>query len=253
MRFWLDKGVDGYRIDSMNLMSKHPDLPNAPIVDANSEYQSGAMYFASGPHMHEYIKEMRTEVFDKYDCMTLASWASLKTRNQSQNMWPRISMNSICSAQVTSSTWTLGWIANTDAMISLWKITKMWQEAMLRFDSWNAVYMDNHDSGRSLSHYASATAAKMLATHLGTLSGTLFILQGQEIAMANVPREWNFEDYINVEGRNAYKETLQKRSEGADMSDVMRELRLKARDNGRLPMQWDGSPMQDSRGVSNRG
>ena len=93
----------------------------------------------------------------------------------------------------------------------------------------------------------------MLATHLGTLSGTLFILQGQEIAMANVPREWNFEDYINVEGRNAYKETLQKRSEGADMSDVMRELRLKARDNGRLPMQWDGSPMQDSRGVSNRG
>jgi glycosidase len=71
MEFLLDKGVDGYRIGSMNLMSKHPDLPDAPVTNPNSEFQSGALYFASGPRMHEYVKEMRQEVFGKYDCMTV--------------------------------------------------------------------------------------------------------------------------------------------------------------------------------------
>ena len=71
MEFWLEKGVDGYRIDSMNLMSKHPDLPDAPIMNLDSEFQSGSLYFASAPRMHEYIREMRTEAFDKHDYMTV--------------------------------------------------------------------------------------------------------------------------------------------------------------------------------------
>lgn len=108
---------------------------------------------------------------------------------------------------------------------------------MPKFDGWNAVYMDNHDSGRSLSHYGSdlpqhrETAAKMLATYLESLSGTLFLLQGQETGMANVPREWGIEDYVDVEGRNAYFEVARQRGEGAEMGDVVRELRLKARNN----------------------
>ena len=107
--------------------------------------------------------------------------------------------------------------------------------------------MDNHDSGRSLSRYASDlpqfrnTAAKMLATYLCTLSGSLFLLQGQEIGMANASREWGVEDYIDVEGRNAYATIQKQREPGADMSDVLQEPRLKARDNGRLPMQWNTS------------
>ncbi|KAF4628534.1 hypothetical protein G7Y89_g9622 [Cudoniella acicularis] len=184
MEFWLDKGVDGYRIDSMNLMSKHPDLPDAPVTNLESEYQSGALYFASGLQMHEYIKEMRTKVFDKFDCMTGG--------------------------------------------------TRVQQRREIHF--------------RSLSRYASdlpehkATAAKMLATNLCTLSGTLFLLQGQELGMANMPKQWGIEDYVGVEGRNAYTEIERQRGKGADMKDVMKELRLKARDNGRLPMQWDVSP-----------
>jgi len=72
MEFWLDKGVDGYRIDSMNLISKHPDLPDAPLTNPNSEFQSGALHFASEPRTHEYIKEMCQEFFfDKYDRMTV--------------------------------------------------------------------------------------------------------------------------------------------------------------------------------------
>jgi alpha-glucosidase len=109
---------------------------------------------------------------------------------------------------------------------------------MPKFGGWNTSYMDNHDSGRSLSRYASdlpqlrATAAKMLATYLGSLSGTLFLLQGQEIGIANVPREWRIEDYIVAERKNYYNEVLKRRGKSAEMSDVMRELRLKARDNG---------------------
>ncbi len=119
---------------------------------------------------------------------------------------------------------------------------------MPKFDGWNTVYLDNHDSGRSLSRYASdapkhrATAAKMLATYLLTLSGTPFLLAGQEIGMANLGKEYGPEAYIDVEGKNEYNAVLKARGgDESQMQDVMRELQLKSRDHGRLPMQWDGS------------
>jgi alpha-glucosidase len=116
--------------------------------------------------------------------------------------------------------------------------------AMPKVDGWNAVYLDNHDSGRSLSRYASdapehrATAAKMLATYMMTLSGTPFLLAGQEIGMANLGREYGLDAYIDVEGRNRYNEI---RGDPSAIDDFMRELQLKSRDHGRLPMQWDDS------------
>lgn len=129
------------------------------------------------------------------------------------------------------------------------KITNLWQTAMPKFSGWNTVYFDNHDSGRSLSRYASdapehrSTAAKMLATYLLTLSGTPFLLAGQEIGMANLGKEYGPEAYIDVEGKNHYNSVLKaRRGDESQMQDVMRELQLKARDHGRLPMQWDDSP-----------
>jgi alpha-glucosidase len=251
MEFWLDKGVDGYRIDSMNLMSKHPELPDAPITNPDAEFQSGAKYFASGPRMHEYIKEIRTEVFDKYDCMTVGELGFTKDEKSVSEYVAkdRHELNMLFTGDIVDMDFGPdGKYGRNDFKLErLREITKRWQEAMPKFDGWNTVYMDNHDSGRSLSRYASdlpqyrVTAAKMLATYLATLSGTLFLLQGQEIGMANVPREWGIEDYIDVEGRNAYEAIRRERGDGADMRDVIRELRLKARDNGRLPVQWDRS------------
>ena len=119
---------------------------------------------------------------------------------------------------------------------------------MPKFNGWNSVYLDNHDSGRSLSRYASdkpeyrAMAAKMLATYLTTLTGTPFMLAGQEIGMANLGRDYGPDAYIDIEGKNYYNAVL--RARGGDeskMDDVMRELQKKARDHGRLPMQWDDS------------
>ncbi|TPX07349.1 uncharacterized protein E0L32_002181 [Thyridium curvatum] len=208
MIFWLDKGVDGFRIDSMNLMSKHSDLPDAPIVNPNSDFQPGDKYFASGPQLNMVftgdIVDMDFGPGGKYE------------RNDFQ-------------------------------VSRLRAITSKWQNAMPKFGGWNAVYLDNHDSGRSLSRYASdlpqhrVNAAKMLATYMGTLSGTLFLLQGQEIGMTNIPDTWGVEDYIDVEGSNYYNSVLERRGEGADMTDLLREMRLKARDNGRLPMQWNSN------------
>jgi alpha-glucosidase len=248
MVFWLDKGADGFRIDSMNLMSKHPDLPDAPITNPESEYQSGALYFASGPRMHEYIREMREQVFDKYDCMTVGELGFTKTEESvaSYVASERHELNMLFTGDIVDMDFGANHKYETDEfrLSKLKTITKLWQNAMPRCDGWNTVYMDNHDSGRSLSRYASdlpqyrKQAAKMLSIYLGTLSGTLFLLQGQEIGMANVPESWSIEDYVDVEGQNYYRSVLKKRGAQADMSDVMKELRLKARDNGRLPMQW---------------
>ncbi|TDZ20965.1 Alpha-glucosidase [Colletotrichum orbiculare MAFF 240422] len=248
MEFWLGKGVDGFRIDSMNLMSKHPDLPDAPITLPGAEFQPGSLYYASGPRMHEYIREMRERVFDKYDCMTVgelgftkdeASVASYVARDRHE-------LNMLFTGDIVDMDFEINKkYEHKDFRLSaLKKITKLWQGAMVRCDGWNTIYMDNHDSGRSLTRYASdlpqfrRRAAKMLATYLSTLSGTLFLLQGQEIGMANIPESWPIEEYIDVEGRNYYESERRRRGSDADMSDLLKEMRLKARDNGRLPMQW---------------
>ncbi|KAH6974545.1 glycoside hydrolase superfamily [Ilyonectria sp. MPI-CAGE-AT-0026] len=248
MQFWLDKGVDGFRIDSMNLMSKHPDLPDAPVTRPGDEFQPGDKYFASGPRMHEYIREMRSEVLDKYDCMTVGELGFTKDEASvaSYVAKDRHELNMLFTGDIVDMDFGVNHKYERDdfRLSKLKAITNRWQNAMPKFDGWNSVYMDNHDSGRSLSRYGSdlpqyrKDAAKMLAIYLGTLSGTLFLLQGQEIGMANAPRSWTIDDYIDVEGLNYYNSELKRRGRGADMSDVMREMRLKARDNGRLPMQW---------------
>lgn len=235
----------------MNLMSKHSDLPDAPIVNPNSDFQPGDKYFASGPRMHEYIREMRARVFDKYDCMTVGELGFTKDEQSVAEYvaHDRKELNMVFTGDIVDIDFGPGgkYERNDFQVSRLRAITSKWQNAMPTFGGWNAVYLDNHDSGRSLSRYASdlpqhrVNAAKMLATYMGTLSGTLFLLQGQEIGMTNIPDTWGVEDYIDVEGSNYYNSVLEKRGEGADMTDVLREMRLKARDNGRLPMQWDSN------------
>ncbi|VUC30175.1 unnamed protein product [Clonostachys rosea] len=251
MEFWLDRGADGFRIDSMNLMSKHPELPDAPVIDPDSEFQPAALYYASGPKMHEYIREMRLKVFEKYDCMTVGELGFTKDENSVAQYVARDrhELNMVFTGDIVDLDFGKDhkYGPGNFQLSKLRDITNLWQHAMPRCDGWNAVYMDNHDSGRSLSRYASdlpqyrKAAAKMLATYLATLSGTLFLLQGQEIGMANIPETWGVEEYIDVEARNYYETVLKQRGDRTKMGDVLREMRKKARDNGRLPMQWDSS------------
>ena len=247
MRWWLDRGVDGFRIDSMNLMSKYPELPDAKVEFPNELYQSGAEWYASGPNMHEHLQEISREVFQKYDVFTVGELGSVedeesvskyvaKSRKELDCVFHGMDLDFGPGGKYTGG--------NPFTVQKLRDITEKWQVAMPKFDGWNTIYLDNHDSGRSLSRYTSddpkhrANAAKMLATFICTQSGTPFVLSGQEIAMANLGKEVPVADYLDVEGRNWYAKILQERGDGADMSDVMHQLQLKARDHGRLPMQW---------------
>ena len=252
IKFWLDRGVDGFRIDSMNLMSKHPDLPDAKVIN-NELYQDGSEFFASGPRMHDYIREMRADVFDKYDVMTVGELGFTKDEHSvSQYVAKdRHELNEIFTGDIVDMDFGPTGKYDRDDFHprKIRKITDLWQIAMPKFNGWNSVYLDNHDSGRSLSRYASdapehrAAAAKMLATYLTTLSGTPFLLAGQEIGMANLGKDYGPEAYIDVEGRNHYNAVLKARGgDESQMDDVMRELQLKARDHGRLPMQWSAAP-----------
>lgn len=252
MRFWLDRGVDGFRIDSMNLMSKHPDLPDAKVIN-DEPYQSGAEFFASGPKMHDYIREIRTEVFDNYDVMTVGELGFTKDENSVSEYVAndRHELNMVFTGDIVDMDFGSNAKYERDDFHprKIRRITNLWQTVMPKFDGWNTVYLDNHDSGRSLSRYASdapehrSTAAKMLATYLTTLSGTPFMLAGQEIGMANLGKDYGVDAYIDVEGKNYYNEVLKARGGNVGkMDDVLRELQLKSRDHGRLPMQWDSSP-----------
>lgn len=253
MRFWLDKGVDGFRIDSMNLMSKHPDLPDGKVVN-DEPYQSGDEFFASGPLMHFFIGEMR-KVFDEYGpdrVMTVGELGFTKDEHSvSQYVAKdRHELNMLFTGDIVDMDFgPTGKYERGDFHPSkIRHITDLWQQAVPKFNGWNTVYLDNHDSGRSLSRYASdkpqhrSVAAKMLATYLTTLSGTPFLLAGQEIGMANLSKEYGPDAYIDVEGKNHYNAVLKARGgDESRMDDVMRELQLKARDHGRLPMQWSNT------------
>ncbi|KAF2167018.1 glycoside hydrolase family 13 protein [Zasmidium cellare ATCC 36951] len=253
MRFWQDRGVDGFRIDSMNLMSKHPDLPDATVTRPKEKYQDGSEFFASGPKMHDYIREMRTEVFDHYDAMTVGELGFTNDeRSVSEYVAKdRHELNMVFTGDIVDMDFGPGGKYERDDFHprKIRHITNMWQCAMPKFDGWNSVYLDNHDSGRSLSRYASdkpehrAASAKMLATYLMTLAGTPFLLAGQEFGMANLGKDYGVESYIDVEAKNAYNAILwQRGGNKSSMGDVLREMQRKARDHGRLPVQWDDSP-----------
>ncbi|KAJ9613019.1 hypothetical protein H2200_002960 [Cladophialophora chaetospira] len=251
IRFWLDRGVDGFRIDSMNLMSKYPDLPDAEITDPNEEYQSGDKWFASGPRMHEYLRELRTKVFDPYKAITVGELGFTKDVDSVSKYVSRSrhEINMLFTGDIVDLDFGATKFERDDFHPkNLRAVTEKWQTAMPKFDGWNTVYLDNHDSGRSLTRYASDApeyrthAAKLLAVYLTTLSGTLFLLAGQEIGMANLPKSMGIEHYLDVEGRNYYHKVLESRGgDVSKMENVMREMQLKARDHGRLPVQWSAA------------
>jgi oligo-1,6-glucosidase len=133
-------------------------------------------------------------------------------------------------------------------------VTSRWQVGLQERGGWNSIYLENHDVARSVSRFGNDTtpefrslSAKMLAIMECTLSGTLYIYQGEEIAMANLPKSWSIEEYVDIMSQQFYYEELEvrKKAQGIDepdMSDIMEALQRKSRDHARNPMQWNDSP-----------
>ncbi len=251
MRFWLDKGVDGFRIDTVNKYSKRLDFPDAKITDPERFEQPATYLYVNGPRIHEYLKEMNEKVLNHYDTMTVGE-LSLTPDTAHVLKYVSASSNELDMVLNIDS-------ANADHggpkdkydhrpfVISELKASfEKWQKSIDGTDGWTTAFLENHDNGRSISRYASdepqyrEVSAKMLATMELTMTGTVFIYQGQEIGMINAPKEWPIDEYKDVEAINYYEEA-RKSKDPSRLPTVMHGLQIMGRDHSRLPMQWDSS------------
>ncbi len=242
MRFWLDKGVDGFRMDVIPLISKRLDFPD---IDPANMLQSIYEIYANGPRLHEFLKEMNVEVSSHYDLMTVGEGIGVTTDN--------------CLLYVDPERKELNMLYHFDHMFldhgaggrfdpKEWKLQEFkkvflqWHEALGK-KGWINVFLDNHDFPRMLSRFGNDSdyrveSAKLFATLLLTLRGTPCIYQGSEIGMTNVAFD-SFEDYRDVEMINALHLWKEKKK---DLNTLLKAVHKNGRDNARTPIQWNDSP-----------
>lgn len=235
MRFWAEKGIDGFRLDVINLISKNQDFPDDDIGD-------GRRFYTDGPRIHEFLHEMNRNVFSKYDMLTVGEMSSTNlescikyTNPEREELSMTFQFHHLKVDYPNGEKWTK---APFD-FIELKQILSEWQVGMHEGGGWNALFWCNHDQPRAVSRFGDdgkyhQESAKMLATTLFMMQGTPYIYQGEEIGMTN-PNFTSIDQYRDVESLNAYKILLE---EGKTEEEVIAILQQKSRDNGRTPMQW---------------
>ena len=239
MKFWLDKGVDGFRMDVIPLISKRAGLPDL----TPDELQHAHLVYANGPHMNEYLQQMNREVLSKYDVMTVGEALGISLQQT-----PML---------VDDRRHELDMIFNFDA-VRVNRDGRQWKDwalpqlkaiyaahaRELDTHSWDTVFLANHDNPRLVSSFGDDSpafrvpSAKVLATMLLTLRGTVFLYQGDELGMTNYPFR-TMADFDDIEAKNGYKADVLTghTSEEAYLAN----LRHMSRDNARTPMQWDAT------------
>ncbi|WP_410512011.1 alpha-glucosidase [Paenibacillus sp. BR2-3] len=242
MNFWMEKGIDGFRMDVVNCISKADDLPSVP---GGEKYAWGGEFFLCGPRIHQYLKEMNEQVLSKYDVMSVGEMPGVSPEqaleftnadNKEVNMVFQFETMDIDSAEGGK------WNFKPWKLADLKAVTSKWQYG-LNDKGWNSLYLNNHDQPRMVSRFGNDTiyrkeSAKLLATFLHTLQGTPYIYQGEEIGMTNVKFD-SIGDYKDVESLNFYNESVNER--GIDPDKAMASIYVKGRDNARTPMQWNDS------------
>ncbi|HDR4896668.1 MULTISPECIES: alpha,alpha-phosphotrehalase [Bacillus] len=240
MRFWLDKGVTGFRLDVINLISKEQCFLNDEGSTATSD---GRKYYTDGPRVHEYLQEMNRNVFAGKDVITVGEMSSttidncIKYSNPERNeLSMTFSFHHLKVDYPNGDKWTK---AEFD-FIKLKEIMSNWQIEMQKGGGWNALFWCNHDQPRIVSRFGDDgkyrnESAKMLATAMHMLQGTPYIYQGEEIGMTN-PKFESIEQYRDVESLNIYDIKLK---EGLSKEEIIGILKQKSRDNSRTPMQWN--------------
>ncbi|WP_079509151.1 glycoside hydrolase family 13 protein [Mesobacillus jeotgali] len=244
MKFWLDKGVDGFRMDVINFISKVDGLPDAPNTEGKP-YVSGSRYFMNGPKIHDYLQEMNREALAGYDVMTVGEMpgvnveqAKLYTDESRNEVNMVFQFEHVDLDSGPGGKWDLKPLKLTDLKTNFTK----WQTG-LEDIGWNSLYLNNHDQPRMVSRFGNdgqyrVESAKMLATFLHMLKGTPYIYQGEEIGMTNI-RFDSIDDYKDIETLNMYNEKVNQN--GEDPAKVMESIYVKGRDNARTPFQWDDS------------
>ncbi|WP_462410689.1 alpha,alpha-phosphotrehalase [Neobacillus sp. Marseille-QA0830] len=236
MKFWFEKGVDGFRLDVINLISKDQHFPDDETGD-------GRKFYTDGPRVHEFLQETNREVFSKYEAMTVGEMSSTTvencihyTRPDQHELSMTFNFHHLKADYPNGEKWT---VADFD-FLWLKKILSTWQVEMNKGGGWNALFWCNHDQPRIVSRYGDdgryrVESAKMLATAIHMMQGTPYIYQGEEIGMTN-PNFDRIEDYRDVESLNIHKIKLE---EGLSEEAILAMLRQKSRDNSRTPIQWN--------------
>lgn len=254
LRFWLDRGASGFRMDVINLISKVEGYPDAKIVDLDAEYQPGYAHFANGPHLHEYLREIHDKVLSKYDTITVGEMPFVRDDNEILKVVGTDSkeLNMIFIFELVDIDNIPGSFRMT---LHPWKpsdirdIMTKYQRLMLHRDGWNTLFVENHDNPRSVSRYTDDSdqyrdlSAKLLCLMQSTLSGTVYVYQGEEIGMRNLRPEVLHSEYKDIESINYWQKMKKRYPDNKDKLDHARQvLQKKARDHARTPVQWSAEP-----------
>lgn len=242
MRWWCDKGIDGFRMDVISMISKDPAYPDGEVKDGL--YGDAGPYYLHGPRVHEYINEMNREVLSKYDIMTVGETAGVtiedaklyagKDRNE-LNMVFQFEHVSIGDGDYGK------WTTERYDFMEFKEIMNRWQEE-LDENAWNSLFLDNHDQPRCVSRFGNDSdefrevSAKMLSTCIHMMRGTPYIYQGEELGMTNAYFD-DLSKYRDIESLQFYEEYT--KAGCIEPDTMMRALQLRGRDNARTPMQWN--------------
>ncbi|WP_278811044.1 alpha,alpha-phosphotrehalase [Obesumbacterium proteus] len=236
--FWADKGVDGLRLDVINLVSKQQDFPDDLQGD-------GRRFYTDGPRIHEFLGEFGRDVFKPRGLMTVGEMSSTQLEHcqryaalDGSELSMTFNFHHLKVDYPGGEKWTL---AKPD-YVELKKIFAYWQQGMHN-RAWNALFWCNHDQPRIVSRFGDegewrSLSAKMLAMVLHGMQGTPYIYQGEELGMTN-PGFTDIEQYRDVESLNMFRELSE---QGRDSAELLAILATKSRDNSRTPMQWNASP-----------
>ncbi|MBC1737643.1 glycoside hydrolase family 13 protein [Listeria seeligeri] len=244
MKFWLDKGIDGFRMDVINFISKNTDFPDGPVAEGQI-YGDAGNDFCNGPRIHEFLREMNQEVTSNYDVMTVGEMPGASTTDAQIYTNPankEVDMIFTFEHMNLDSDGDNKWDLKPIYLPDLKENMSEWQVA-LQENGWNSLYWNNHDQPRIVSRFGNdnrfrVRSAKMLGTCLHMMKGTPYIYQGEEIGMTNVHFE-SLDEYRDIETLNMYKE---RKEQGHSHESIMESIYTKGRDNARTPYQWDNSP-----------
>ena len=235
MKFWAEKGVDGFRLDAFQFVSKDTSFPPLP-----KGYEKDVIkYYGMGPNLHKYLKELNKEVLSKYDVFAVSEGAGSNfedahslvdaDRNELQMAYHFKGMD-------------VGNSLEGYELSEFKEVYTKWDSAFAK-EGWLSIFLANHDVPRMVSKFGNdspefrAASSKMLNTFILSMRGTPYCYYGDELGMTNIGFD-NIEQYQDIAAKNGYEKTL---NEGGDIDQYMAELKFLSRDNGRTPMQWDDS------------
>ena len=236
--FWAEKGVDGFRLDVINLISKQQDYPNDEVGD-------GRCFYTDGPRVHEYLQEISEAVFQKYGSVTVGEMSSTTLEHcQQYSSLDNKELSMVFNFHHLKADYPNGekWTKAPFDFKQLKQIFNHWQTG-LNGKGWGALFWCNHDQPRVVSRLGNdeqyrVESAKMLGASIHMMQGTPYIYQGEEIGMTN-PGYTAIEQYRDVESTNMYD--IMVNQQGVSHEDMIAILAQKSRDNSRTPMQWDSS------------